>query len=552
MPSISTPSRQFDLMELACALPRMLDSQRPDGGVMRLLSNPGGKLNTIRAIHGPDGDLDPTVALDRLHMLIQHPHEVDEDFSFRAMVTAPVSGYWHSVEALAGRPFSRPVQVVDVPPLLKPGGEWYDDIDLQGNSLSTFLSRHSRYAVGYGLGYIATLFSSSANRPYWRWVPRESVIWTSHDDTGLTEIRIQGQTADGRVSLHVYAVGDKARLTPCTFAVYEAEEGSDDVGDTPTDAGVLEGTAELPFRAYAAGPLSRQHFIQPLYLAAASLDYQLLQVTSNNRYAAIIANTFLRFAKGLDDRDLDNWVNMGPSWFYGTTNKDADMKFVTVDPGAIESSRELEDHILRHIEVAGNAPMMTRMPGDEKAFGQSMAESRARSASVSIALSWQSSGTSALRDIAFYAPQRTGGETLVLNTSVGLSPESWAHAQQISSLYLDPRGGMGRPEYWRQLQSLGMDIDIDPEDLARWAETANPERAKLGVERAGVLAQAFGKNGMLSVRNPAHVRLAVESLIDHGVITPRAVEAVGGVERALLGMDEIPLPVDDGEDDEDV
>ncbi len=551
MPDVSTPSQEYELMRLARILPEMLDSQRPEGGVMRLLTDPGGRIDNLLSAPAAGTssgiELDASSAVDRMVMLIQHAHELDQDFSFRAMITAPDNAYWHSVESLAGRPFVDGVTLENVPPILDKGGEWYEDVDLQGNSIPAFLSRHARYSAGYGFGYIGTFFHEERKRPWWKWVPGEAVTRVIPGSDGPDRIHVKtvmggvfeegepdvNQLPKGEPEFLVYRAAGEGR-PEATVENYPKLDGS--YKAEPDNVLTLDGQTSIPLDPMATGPLSASHFIQPLLLPAAALDYQLLQVSSNNRYGQIIANTFLRFAKGLKEGEIENWLKVGPRLFYASESPDADMKWVTIDPGAVKSGPELEDHIKRQIEVAGLSPMMTRMPGDEKATGQSIAAARARSAMSSVVLAWESNSSTALGRLVGYSTGPKEGDVpkVVLAKETGLSPEKMEEARFLATLYLDPKGGMERPEFWEKMAEIGISTPATPEDLAKWAEQANPERQALLLDRARVGMSALAEGELPGVDGRASVYRALAEA--RAIVPPPNIKGDEAVEAWILEL----------------
>lgn len=318
-------------------------------------------------------------------------------------------------------------------------------------------------------------------------------------------------------------------------------KGNNGFADTPDANGtmVLEDQVTIPLDAYATGPITDSHFVQPLFLNAAQLDFQLVQVSSNNTFAQIVANTFLRFASGLSEKEMKDFVPVGPKWAYFSSNKDADMKFVTVPPGSLTGNIEVEDAIKRKIEVAGLAPMMTRMPGNEKATGQALSEARARSAASASAMAWESTASTALGRLAGYAVgDKPGGEPrVILSTGIGIMrPEHFARADFATKMFLDPQVGMGRPEFAMILKDLGVDVPFDSDELGTWAERMNPEQAQLRIDRAGLMLTAV-QEGFFTATPQERAELYRSLAAAGALLTPPDVE----VEAHIQALAALPL-----------
>ena len=201
-----TPSPEWIVMERSRALPRMLDSTRPDGGINRLLDSPGGRLfeagkgeRKIQSLGTKLADGTPqTRILDlaaprftgRRPLLIQHQAEGEQDYRFRAAVAAPRSGFWHSIESLAGRPFRQPLTITGGPEILGNDGEWTKNADLLGNSLRTLAARVARSSAGYGLAYWWVAFDEGQLQGlHWLFAP---VVGRGHDEDQATPTRYHG------------------------------------------------------------------------------------------------------------------------------------------------------------------------------------------------------------------------------------------------------------------------------------------------------------------------------------------------------------------------
>lgn len=533
-----TPSAEYILMEQVRRLPRMLDSTRPDGGINLMLNNPGGRLfaagqtdKKVKPLSGEYGDGTPRSEIidigspsftGRRPLLIQHEAEGEQDYRFRAAIAAPRNAYWHSIESLAGRPFRQPIKIIEnAPEQLADGGEWVTNADLQGNSLRTLAARMARRSAGYGLSYWWVDYSREKDRPYIRTVLPESVSRVYFETTERRRIHVRMSKAaydnpedasdaakfpcKGHLIL-VFRDGDPAEGGDDRWAWYEVYKAKDKEGtkfDTlPSPVEIdgqmldrvsLEPHRKIPFVPIPTGEMTESHFILPPMLEAAQLDYLLLQVTSNLEYATIVANTFIRFAKGLKKEDIDEWRTLGPQFFYATTNENADMKWVTLGAEALAAGMDLSQFLMRAIEVAGLAPMLTRSPGNERATGIAIASSRVMSVAESFYLQWQSGIGEALTLMGAHTSGNTGDPpqiTATLSHDIGLDSQAIEHGNLLTKIYLDPTQEFSALAFYTELRRIGLlseDVDIDHLVAASQSPQMALDREKLEVEKAHML-----------------------------------------------------------------
>lgn len=525
-----TPTAEYVRMELARALPRLLDSSRPDGGINRLMTDPGGRLfenapdgkkvlalfedipegspgwellNTV--VGGPQFKDDVTRPL-----LIQHEAEGEQDFRHRAALAAPRNGYWRGITSLAGRPFKNPIKVsANSPSSLGDDGEWAADADLRGNSIRTLLSRAARESAGYGLHYLWSDYNRAAKRPYVRMAGAESVVRVMKEREDLRRLhmllsREEYSNEEDRFDpskmprqkklVLVFRDGDSRATNDKRWANYEVYESEDEGGKVfktekqpqeiegrMLDYVSLEPHVKMPIIPMPAGAMSENHFILPWGLEAAQLDYLALQMSSSSEFAARMATAFIRFAKGLKKQDIDAWRVLGPQFFYATTAENADMKWVTMSTDAVQAGMEITQHLMRAVEVAVLAPMITRMPGDEKATGMAMAGASASSSAVGIYLQWEAAAGALYTAMALHDPSfaRNGKVTANMEHGVHLTEQARAHADYLMQLYMDPARDFPAAQFYAHLRKLGvLAEDADMDEIIAAAEDP-----KLALER---------------------------------------------------------------------
>ena len=570
-----TPTEDHVRMELARELPRMLDSSRPDGGISRLLADPGGRLHKdsqgrkvareqtssqgIKSIDLMNLPGDPRFVGER-PLLIQHQAETIFDYRFRAAIAAPRNGFWHSVESVSGRPFRFPMKIDgDAPDTLSDNGEWVRDADLNGNSLRAIACRTARQSTGYGLDYLWVDFSKKKDRPYVRRVDSNSVIRVMHEDDGTKRMHVRMTKSEyenpgddrnpakfpiEKTIILVFREGNPNATSEdeiyASYQIFEAiDKDGDKISDQPTQLSIdgnsvdrvsLKPLKEIPLVPVATGQMSSDHFILPPLLEAAQLDYLNLQITSNTEFATVVANTFIRFAKGLTKKDIEDWAKLGNQFFYATTSPDADMKWVTLAADAINAGMELSEYIGRALEVAGLAPMLTRSPGDERATGQAIASARQITVAESFCMQWESAITKVMQLMSLFAvrdPEAQAGKPLraILNHDIGMDSDAIEHASLLTRLYLDPTKPLPSHAFYAELVRIGViSEDADMASIVKASESAETalerdklelDREKIRAEKAAMLISMAGK-GHFETEESAKV--LYKALVDNGLL----------------------------------
>ena len=521
-----TPSPEYETMEGARELPRMLDSNNPDGGILKLMKDPGGTIGQLaggeRALAGEaivrrGGRYERK---DALPLLIQHDMEADQDYCFRAAIAAPRNLAWHSAIALASRPFRTGINTIDgqLPDQLKKDGAWLADIDGRRNTLRTFAEDRSSESVGMGLGYALVHYDSRQRRPLIRWLPAHAVLRVLDSADGkparMHVHQIGSKPLDPsnrwgfpepQHKILVYRRGNGMNSDPEKYASYQVYMATDPDGKqystTPAPVPDAEGEmvlrvdlrphVNIPIIEWPTGTLGANHFILPPLLNAFKLDYLLFQMASNVEFNAIVSALILRFAKGLSARDIEDWKTLGPRQFYGTTSHEADMKFLAPAGTAVQAGMDVMDAIQRALDVASLAPMMHRPSRgpQERAFGQSQSAGRAKSAAQLYAIQREIALAETIAAMRLHDPRFADNTSLVkagLSHDHGPTEEGMEAARLLADLYM--RDKKIEPfAFWSEMQRRGIvSEDVDLDALVEFSR--NEEMARLEMQRGRAMA----------------------------------------------------------------
>lgn len=308
-------------------------------------------------------------------------------------------------------------------------------------------------------------------------------VWRFYQGTGDSDTPGSGARAQrfARAEVHALLRADSEEYAP------QASEVID-----------LAPWTEIPIVAFASGRMDQRHCCLPPFLAGAKLDHLLLNVTSNVEFATIIANTFMRFAKGLSKGDIEKWKDVGPLIFYATTSPEADMKWITLPAEGLQAGMSLADSLVRALEVEMLAPMLQRSAGDERATGQAIASARAMSAAEMIAAGWETSATRTWRFVAESLSLLSAESPVTVELdkdAFGFFGSNGERAELLARMYVSEPKRITPEVFWREMQRLEVlkqDVDVDSLTRALLSEDQQRRRDEQGIERARLMLDAHG------------------------------------------------------------
>lgn len=319
--------------------------------------------------------------------LPQHEQETNDTYNTRLSTAVLVNITEMTLEALVGRPFSKPIALGD--DVSSTITEYCEDIDLQGNNLQSFGRSWFREGWGKGLSHVLVDFpivaqsvDSTGNpvprtleddrrenlRPFCSRIRPDSVIAafaeTINGQERLTHVRIMessieqdgwGETLVQRVRV----------LEPGTWATYVPTEVKnewrlEDSGFTPLDV--------IPLVTFYAGKREGLHECKPPLHDLMHLNVAHWQSASDQRNVLTVARFPILAGKGVSSTDT---VAIGPNRYLTTETAEGEWYYVEHTGAAIAAGasdlKDLEDKM-----AAYGAEFLKRRPGSETATARAL------------------------------------------------------------------------------------------------------------------------------------------------------------------------------------
>lgn len=307
--------------------------------------------------------------------LPQAPAESDVAYQYRLKTSTLFNGFRRTVETLAGKPFSEPLQLNDdVPPQI---AEYTKDIDLEGRNLQAFAHGAIQTALAYGLAHILVDYPPtpagtledqrrSGARPYFVAIhPKNLLGWTSERINGaetLTQIRIMESAREQVGEWGVKIIPQVRVLERDNFRIYRQNE---------KDEWVLfrEGAVSLGEIPLATIYGDRTGFMtaRPPLLDLAYLNVEHWQSNSDQTNILHVARVPILFAAGFGDSKLTIGANTAVS----ADDPTAKLEYVEHTGAAIDAGRESLKDLEERMSLMG-AQMLMHKPGSRTATEKSI------------------------------------------------------------------------------------------------------------------------------------------------------------------------------------
>lgn len=406
--------------------------------------------------------------------LPQWPNE-DKGFYDNRLKTATLfPAFPRTVEVLSGKPFSRPVTFGDDIP--KSILAMFDDIDLQGTNLHSFLANVCEEALGYGIAGILVDYPHSEGvktkaeekalglRPYFVKIDANSLL------------DFQSERIDGYET-----------ITKLRFVEIVAETSTDDefkeeiieqvrvldVGrwrtyrkkEDPTTREVKwllheEGTTNLPKIPFVPVYGEKIGFMRsrPPMAELAYLNVEHWQTKSDQQTILHVARVPILFGKGMDS---DQDITVGAASAVISDKPEADLKYVEHSGKAIESGRlyilDLEDK-MRQI----GAELLVVKPG-RITVAQTMAEDESGTCALQrIVGDLQDAANQALQLLANWIKEPEGGHISIFRD---FGAASLAEASADILMEMNVAGTLSNETLFTEVQRRGF---ISPD--VKWTE----------------------------------------------------------------------------------
>lgn len=291
------------------------------------------------------------------------PRESNESWTaWRARLGRSVlfNGLSRTVQALAGRPFARPVALADAASPLMAMAE---RLDGEGTSLGGFAGMLLRALLIDGLAHILVDRPQGGGDPYFVLLPAAQLIGARRNEAGLADIRIREMTARPRGRFGEEAVEAVRHIDRNGWSLWHAtrsgwrqrREGSHDFG-------------RVPLITLNAAPLGFMRARPPL-IDLAWLNLAHWQSASDQRHILHVARVPILFGRALQVADRE--IEIGPNRLILADDPAADLRFVEHSGAAIAAGRQDLVDLEDRMAVLG-LDMMRRPSGDSTATGRAI------------------------------------------------------------------------------------------------------------------------------------------------------------------------------------
>jgi len=395
-------------------------------------------------------------------------------------------GYYRkAVQALAGKPFSKELQVNNLDPKLLP---LLENADLQGNSLHVFAQQVFTEAMGKGLTHILVDYPevdvdsaaeeiALAPRPYFVHIKPENVISGFVEYENGKEIITHLRIATTEIEREGYGEREVERIRvfePGRFEVHEKHGKTWEL--------VEEGPVKLSYVPFLTFYAERKEFLvgNPSLEDVADKNIEHWQSASDQRHVLTVARFPMLAAKGVSLKEGEV-VRVGPYEMLFSENPQSEFYYVEHTGQAIQSGNTDLENI--KAEMAALAlDMLVPRPGRTTATEKSINAAESHSVVQMMALNFQDLLEQALvvaGDWIGVPPEACGD--VRLNTAFGLSG---LDAKALEALILAYNTGVLTPlAFLQELRRRDiLDQDLDIEELADKAEAkmlADEQAAKL-------------------------------------------------------------------------
>jgi hypothetical protein len=353
--------------------------------------------------------------------LPQAPAESDKAYQYRLKVSTLFNGFRRTVETLAGKPFSEPLELNDdVPPVIV---EYARDIDLEGRNLQAFAHGSLLTVLAYGISHILVDYPptpagtledqrKSGARPYFVHIKPQNLLgWRSERINGaetLTQIRMLETIQEPSGEWGVVAVVQVRVLERDNYRIYRKKDKDE-------------------WFLYAEGPVSlgviplvtiygdRTGFMtaRPPLLDLAHLNCEHWQSASDQTNILHVARVPILFASGFEDGTLAIGANAA------VTNGDPNAKlmFVEHSGAAIDAGRQSLKDLEERMSLMG-AQMLVHKPGSRTATEKAIDTAESDCALSAIVLNAEDAIEQALQFMAMWEGLDTGG-SIEINDDFG-------------------------------------------------------------------------------------------------------------------------------------
>lgn len=291
------------------------------------------------------------------------PREANESWTaWRARLQRSVlfNGMSRTVQALAGRPFARPVALADANTALSGLAE---SVDGAGMGIGSFASLLLRSLLTDGLVHILVDRPRKGGPPYFVPVSAAQLIGARRDPDGLSDIRIRETHARFIGRFGEESVEAVRHIGRRDWSLWQAgrrgwhilEKGRHDFG-------------EVPLVTLNAAPVGFMRARPPL-VDLAWLNLAHWQSSSDQRHILHVARVPVLFGRALQVAEGE--IEIGPNRLIMADDPAADLRFVEHSGAAIAAGRQDLIDLEDRMAVLG-LDMLRHRPGETTATGRAI------------------------------------------------------------------------------------------------------------------------------------------------------------------------------------
>lgn len=411
-------------------------------------------------------------------LLPQWPAEDVGAYQTRLRTATLLPAYRRTVNVMSGKPFAKPLDLVDAPPSM---ATWAEDIDLQGVSLHSFAAEMFDEVVGYGLAGILVSYpkaapapfrskaeqEASGQRPYFVRVKHNQILgWIADQVNGrmtLKQLRLMESAQEPDGPFGVQCVRQVRVLVPGGWQIWkEIDKGKWVMTE--------EGVTTLKVIPYVPLYGIRKDYMcgQAPLLDLAFLNVKHWQSQSDQDTILHVARVPILAMIGADDKSE---LTVGGAAAVKLP-AGADIKFVEHTGAAIKAGAESLSDLEQQMIQTG-AELLVKQPGAKRTATESQTDAEANKSDLQrMAENFEDALDQALDFMAQFASLPSGG-SVKLYADYGTATLSEASAALIKDLHLS--GLVSGVTAITEFQRRGLlSDDIDPEEEFSKAQSEVP------------------------------------------------------------------------------
>jgi len=419
-------------------------------------------------------------------LLPRWPAEDEAAYQTRLRTATLFPAYRRTVGVMAGKPFSKPLDLVDADPSVK---RWAEDIDLQGVSLHNFAAEMFQEVMGYGLAGILVSYQkpgaqplrsraeeqASGRRPYFVRVMHKQILgWKLDQSQGgakLRQLRLMESIEEDDGPFGVKCVQQVRVLEPGAWSIWrEIEPGKWVL--------VEDGTTSLDFVPFVPLYGVRRSFMvggAPM-LDLAHLNVKHWQSQSDQDTILHVARVPILVMIGAEP---DTQLVVGGAAAVRLPAS-AEVKYVEHTGKAIDAGEKSLDSLEQQMLQTG-AELLVKQPGNRRTATESITDAEANKSDLQRMAEFFEDALDQALDIAGKFAGIPSAGSVKLYADYGTATLGEASAALIQNLQL--AGLISRETAITELQRRGvLSDDIDPSTELAAVDAEGPSPDQMGMK----------------------------------------------------------------------